>query len=157
MYKLIELIRASWFDFMKIYNKNYIETNDKFFAAFYQPDDMVENIEERNTEDYLTYVKDQIDFIYDNGFDIEVRPTYITLGPLGIFMKESDTIRHNLVNMVIYRDQSIDSISKYLAEKILLIERLLYLEKKDLEKKDKLPTDSIISYLESKSFGAGVN
>jgi hypothetical protein len=31
MYKLIDLIRASWFDFMKIYNKNYIETNDIFF------------------------------------------------------------------------------------------------------------------------------
>jgi hypothetical protein len=30
MYKLIDLIRASWFDFMKIYNKNYIETNDIF-------------------------------------------------------------------------------------------------------------------------------
>ena len=95
----------------------------------------MEDIKERNTEDYLAYIKVQIDFIYDKGFDIKVRPTY---------MKES-AIKHNLSNMVIYRDQSIESISKYLAGKIVLIERLLYLEK------DKLPTDSIISYLESKS------
>ena len=93
----------------------------------------MEDIKERNTEDYLAYIKVQIDFIYDKGFDIKVRPSY---------MKES-TIKHNLSNMVIYSDQSIESISKYLAGKILLIELL--------EKKDKLPTDRIISYLESKS------
>jgi hypothetical protein len=93
----------------------------------------MEDIKERNTEDYLAYIKVQIDFIYDKGFDIKVRPTY---------MKES-AIKHNLSNMVIYSDQSIESISKYLAGKIVLIELL--------EKKDKLPTDRIISYLESKS------
>ena len=93
----------------------------------------MEDIKERNTEDYLAYIKVQIDFIYDKGFDIKVRPTY---------MKES-AIKHNLSNMVIYSDQSIESISKYLAGKIVLIELL--------DKKDKLPTDRIISYLESKS------
>ena len=93
----------------------------------------MEDIKERNTEDYLAYIKVQIDFIYDKGFDIKVRPTY---------MKES-AIKHNLSNMVIYSDQSIESISKYLAGRIVLIELL--------EKKDKLPTDRIISYLESKS------
>jgi predicted transcriptional regulator len=93
----------------------------------------MEDIKERNTEDYLAYIKVQIDFIYDKGFDIKVRPSY---------MKES-AIKHNLSNMVIYSDQSIESISKYLAGKILLIELL--------DKKDKLPTDRIISYLESKS------
>jgi predicted transcriptional regulator len=93
----------------------------------------MEDIKERNTEDYLAYIKVQIDFIYDKGFDIKVRPSY---------MKES-AIKHNLSNMVIYSDQSIESISKYLAGKIVLIELL--------EKKDKLPTDRIISYLESKS------
>jgi hypothetical protein len=57
MYKLIDLIRASWFDFMKIYNKNYIETNDIFFTDFYQPDDIEVETEKHYSVVPLTQVK----------------------------------------------------------------------------------------------------
>jgi hypothetical protein len=57
MYKLIDLIRASWFDFMKIYNKNYIETNDIFLPTFLSMNDIEVETEKHYSVVPLTQVK----------------------------------------------------------------------------------------------------
>ena len=103
------------------------------------------------TKEMLSELKDMCDFIINSGYEIRTYNfrTITFHGASGyVFSNKAESLEHSLKNIVIYKEDPIDNIYKYISEKVENLKELMSIKDGSIFAKENV---ELFNYIESKS------